>query len=139
MAKTSCGTPYFMSPEVCKGELYGQKADMWALGCVLYEIVTFKKPFDSENISGVFDQIINKEFDPLPPNVDPSMRMLINALLNKDPSKRPDVWEFSKIPAIYNKINEFVAKYQCVDMVSHVIGLNPKSKGPSKSVASDAP
>ena len=36
--RTPVGTPLYMSPELCMGEAYGQKADMWALGCVLYEV-----------------------------------------------------------------------------------------------------
>ena len=36
--RTAVGTPLYMSPELCTGASYGQKADMWALGCVLYEV-----------------------------------------------------------------------------------------------------
>jgi NIMA (never in mitosis gene a)-related kinase len=36
--RTPVGTPLYMSPELCTGASYGQKADMWALGCVLYEV-----------------------------------------------------------------------------------------------------
>lgn len=39
------GTPYFMAPEVIRGEPYGKKADIWALGCALYELVMLKRPF----------------------------------------------------------------------------------------------
>lgn len=39
-----CGTPYFMSPEVIRGN-YGQKADIWAVGCVMYMMVCGKLPF----------------------------------------------------------------------------------------------
>lgn len=59
LAQTSCGTPYFMPPEVCKGEKYGEKADIWAIGCILYELAVLKKPFDSDSIHGVFNLIIN--------------------------------------------------------------------------------
>lgn len=45
LAKTFLGTPYFMAPEVIRGEPYGKKADIWALGCALYELVMLKKPF----------------------------------------------------------------------------------------------
>jgi len=34
-----------MPPEVIKGEAYGQKADIWSLGCVLYELIMFRRPF----------------------------------------------------------------------------------------------
>ena len=49
-AMTSCGTPYFMPPEVCAGKPYDSKADVWAIGVILYELITFKKPFDSDTI-----------------------------------------------------------------------------------------
>ena len=66
LATTMVGTPYFMSPEVCKGEKYDNKADVWAMGVIIYELITLKKPFDGKSISEVFDQIKNKPIDPLP-------------------------------------------------------------------------
>ncbi len=36
------GTPCYISPELCEGKAYGQKSDVWALGCVLYEMCTLK-------------------------------------------------------------------------------------------------
>lgn len=47
---TSCGTPYYMSPEVCMSLPYDSKADVWGLGVILYEFITLKKPFDAEKI-----------------------------------------------------------------------------------------
>ena len=38
LAKTLCGTPLYMSPEICAGETYNRAADVWALGCVLFEV-----------------------------------------------------------------------------------------------------
>ena len=38
LAKTLCGTPLYMSPELCAGETYNRAADVWALGCVLFEV-----------------------------------------------------------------------------------------------------
>ncbi len=39
------GTPMYMAPEQCQGIHYGQRADIWGLGCVLYELLTFKPAF----------------------------------------------------------------------------------------------
>ena len=50
-AKTSLGTPFFLSPEICSGEKYNFKTDIWMLGCVLYELLCLKKPFEGENFS----------------------------------------------------------------------------------------
>lgn len=127
MAKTSCGTPYFMSPEVVRGEPYNAKSDMWALGCVLYELTTFRKPFDSSTVAELYKQITTKEFMPLPSDADPIIRMLISALLNKDPNKRPSVWEFARIPEINKRINEFVKKHDYTDMVAHVLQAENKT------------
>lgn len=41
------GTPCYISPELCEGKPYNQKSDIWALGCILYEITTLKKAFEA--------------------------------------------------------------------------------------------
>jgi len=69
MAKTVCGTPYNMAPEVCKGSPYDSKADVWAMGIIMYELITFRKPFDSDKLNSLFDLIINKEAPPLPAGI----------------------------------------------------------------------
>ena len=50
MAKSILGTPLFMAPEVVKGLAYDSKADIWALGIIVYELVTLKKAFDGDKI-----------------------------------------------------------------------------------------
>jgi len=40
-AKTSLGTPYYLSPEICMSQHYDYKSDAWMLGCILYELCTF--------------------------------------------------------------------------------------------------
>lgn len=81
---TTCGTPYFMSPEVCSGKPYDSKADVWSIGVILYELITLRKPFESDSIEGVFDKIINSPMDPLPESLDTEIKLLIFKLLNKD-------------------------------------------------------
>jgi serine/threonine protein kinase len=107
-AQTSCGTPYFMPPEVCKGHAYDNKADVWAVGVILYELITLKKPFDSDSINGVFEKIINQQLDPLPADVDVDLKMLISSLLKKENDKRPSIFDVANIPCIKNKIKSFI-------------------------------
>lgn len=52
MAGTTVGTPHYLSPEMCEGKRYGKKTDMWALGCILYELCSLKKAFEASNIGG---------------------------------------------------------------------------------------
>ena len=90
---TACGTPYFMPPEVCYGKPYDNKADVWAVGVILYELITLKKPFDSDSINGVFKKIVESPLEPLPQSADSSLKILVEALLNKDYSKRPSIFD----------------------------------------------
>lgn len=58
-AKTVVGTPYYMSPEVCADKHYGDRSDIWALGCVLYEMATLQHPFQSNNLLGLVHKIVH--------------------------------------------------------------------------------
>ena len=51
MAHTCLGTPYYLPPEICKGEAYNHKADIWMLGCLLYELCQLEKPFSGNAIN----------------------------------------------------------------------------------------
>jgi serine/threonine protein kinase len=59
-----------MAPEVWKEEAYGEKADIWAFGCLLFELVMFKKPFEGKNQDEVKMAAINAKLEPLPLTVD---------------------------------------------------------------------
>ena len=50
-AKTCIGTPYYMSPEMFKNKPYNHKSDVWALGCVLYELLTLRHAFDANSLN----------------------------------------------------------------------------------------
>ena len=48
-ASTLVGTPYYLSPELCENAPYNEKADVWALGVVLYELLALRHPFEARN------------------------------------------------------------------------------------------
>jgi hypothetical protein len=52
IAGSTVGTPHFISPEMIDGRRYGRKSDVWALGCLLYELATTRKPFEASNVGG---------------------------------------------------------------------------------------
>ena len=128
LAQTKCGTPYFMAPENCKGCPYDKKADVWAMGVIIYELTTLKKPFDSKSIDGVFDMIINSPIDPLPEGTSGSLQLLIQALLNKDKDKRPSIFEIAKIPCVNRKIEEFIKEHNCKEEVMAFFDVEQISK-----------
>eukprot|EP00743_Colponemidia_sp_Colp-15_P010894 GILK01012068.1.p1 GENE.GILK01012068.1~~GILK01012068.1.p1 ORF type:complete len:862 (+),score=168.21 GILK01012068.1:96-2681(+) len=137
-AKTACGTPYFMSPEVCRGQQYNQKSDVWALGCTLYEMVMLKRPFDHETLSGVFERICDGAFDPLPEGISDDIRLLLTATLHKDPLRRPSVWEIARLPSVKERIQRFVEETGVAAEVMPVLHLEPKIEPPS-ALTQDAP
>jgi len=52
LARTQCGTPLYMSPELCEGREYDRGADVWALGCILYELMTLTAPWSDVRVGG---------------------------------------------------------------------------------------
>ena len=89
LAQTMCGTPYYISPELCRGEPYGSKSDIWALGCMLYELLTLKRPFNGNNLHGLVLKICTAEPAPLHPARSKPCSLLMAGLLKKVPAERP--------------------------------------------------
>ena len=122
-AMTSCGTPYFMPPEVCLGKPYDGKADVWAIGVVLYELIMLKKPFRGEAVQNVLQQITKSTFEPLSDDVDSDLKMLVVALLNKDYNKRPSIFQVANFPAVKHQILAFIDENNIEHEVLEIIDL----------------
>jgi serine/threonine-protein kinase len=84
------GTAAYMSPEQAKGRPADKRSDIWAFGCVLYEMLTGQRPFDGEDITDVMVAVLSKEPDwsALPASVPASIRALLRRCLEKDRRKR---------------------------------------------------
>ena len=88
------GTAAYMSPEQAKGKKVDKRADVWAFGVVLYEMLTGKRAFASEDVSDTLAYVLTKEpdWDALPADLDPTLRMFLTRCLEKDPKRRlPDI------------------------------------------------
>src|SRR5215470_1575003 len=84
------GTAAYMSPEQAKGRPVDRRADIWAFGCVLYEMLTGEKTFNGETVSDVLASVIMKEPDwaRLPSNIPPTVNRLLRPCLDKDSKRR---------------------------------------------------
>jgi serine/threonine-protein kinase len=84
------GTAAYMSPEQAKGKSVDKRADIWAFGCVLYEMLTGRKTFAGETVSETFAEILKGEPDwsRLPGDVPEVVRNLLRHCLTKDPKHR---------------------------------------------------
>jgi NIMA (never in mitosis gene a)-related kinase len=90
-AYTGVGTPLYFSPEMCNEKPYNQKGDIWAFGCLMYELCTFRPPFIASNQIALAKKICNEEAAPLPNHIPRDLTFLIMKMLQKDPEKRPDI------------------------------------------------
>lgn len=95
---TVVGTPYYMSPEVCENKPYTYKSDVWALGCVLYELCTLQHAFSASNLLGLVYKIVSGKIDPIPSHYSSDLKNLVNSLMDKEVSSRPHVAEVLQYP-----------------------------------------
>ena len=87
---TVMGTPAYMSPEQARGEPADQRADVWAFGCVLYEMLTGHRAFGGQSTADVLVGVLDREpdLDVLPPDTPPAIRRLLRRALSKHPRSR---------------------------------------------------
>jgi len=100
VAVTMLGTPYYMSPEVCKGEPYRDKSDMWSLGCVLYEMCRFRHAFESQSLLGLVYCIVSEHYEPIPEIYSQDLSKLVALLLSKTAEERPSAREALALPVL---------------------------------------
>jgi serine/threonine protein kinase/Tol biopolymer transport system component len=84
------GTAAYMSPEQARAKAVDKRTDVWAFGCVLFEMLTGKKPFDGETLTDTVAAIVKNEPDwrALPPGTPAAVQSVIARCLRKDPAQR---------------------------------------------------
>ncbi|MHC4440219.1 MAG: protein kinase domain-containing protein, partial [Planctomycetota bacterium] len=84
------GTPAYMSPEQARGKPSDRRTDIWSFGCVLFEMLTGRLPFEGETATDTLARIIEREpdWDQLPPITPRNIRVLLRRCLAKDLNRR---------------------------------------------------
>ena len=84
------GTPAYMSPEQARGQVVDKRTDIWAFGCLLFEMLTGKRPFAGSTIPDTLAGILEREpeWTALPAETPGSIRILLQRCLRKDPEQR---------------------------------------------------
>jgi eukaryotic-like serine/threonine-protein kinase len=87
---TILGTAAYMAPEQARGKAVDRRADIWAFGAVLYEMLSGHRAFGGDDATEVLARILEGEpdFDRLPRNLPPALRQLLTRCLTKDPKAR---------------------------------------------------
>jgi len=84
------GTAAYMAPEQARGKAVDHRADIWAFGCVLYEMLTGRRAFDGDEVSDTLAGILrgNPEWNALSPSTPHALRRLLRRCLEKNPRER---------------------------------------------------
>ena len=133
-AYTFIGTPFYLSPEICEEKPYNEKSDVWALGCILYELCTFKHPYNAKNQPALFLKIISGNYDPIGDNYNYSndLKKMIESLLEKNYINRPSMKEIIVKSIFIEKAN----KLGLFNDVMEIINLDDNQKIMEKNVKS---
>jgi TolB-like protein len=84
------GTPAYMSPEQTRGREIDRRTDVWAFGCVLYELLTGRRAFPGDDVADTIAAVLRAEPDwsLLPSDLSPAVHGLLRRCLEKDPARR---------------------------------------------------
>jgi serine/threonine-protein kinase len=84
------GTASYMSPEQARGERVDRRSDIWAFGCIVYEMLTGERAFDGSNVPETISRVLYQDPDSskVPPDTPSTVTRLISLCLEKDRTKR---------------------------------------------------
>ncbi|KAG8179992.1 hypothetical protein JTE90_007960 [Oedothorax gibbosus] len=129
LAKTAIGTPYYISPEICQRKPYNYKSDIWALGCLLFEMATLEHAFQAQDFFHLVTLIIKGKRKDLPRRCGNLIRDLVSSLLKVDPDERPSTGEILSFPSLQSYLSEYmIDENVCESTLMNTMELN-KRKG----------
>ncbi|XP_047472694.1 serine/threonine-protein kinase Nek3-like [Penaeus chinensis] len=108
LATTAIGTPYYLSPEICQRRPYNHKSDLWAVGCVLYELCALKHPFDADTFEDLILKILRGVVLPLPSAYTSLVQDLTTVMLRTNPDRRPTADALLMLPALKPYVENYL-------------------------------
>ena len=119
-AYTFIGTPFYLSPEICEEKPYNEKSDVWALGCVLYELCTYKHPYNAKNQPALFLKIISGNYEPIGDNYNYSndLKKMVDSLLEKNYMNRPSMKDIIIKNIFMEKANKLGLYSEVLDIIN---------------------
>ncbi|NXE90666.1 NEK1 kinase, partial [Menura novaehollandiae] len=121
LARTCIGTPYYLSPEICQNKPYNNKSDIWALGCVLYEMCTLKHAFEAGNMKNLVLKIISGPFPPVSMHYSYDLRNLLSQLFKRNPRNRPSINSILEKNFIAKRVEKFLTPELIAEEFNHKI------------------
>jgi serine/threonine protein kinase len=111
LALTRCGTPYYLSPEHCMNKAYNAKADVWAAGIVLYELLTLQVPFKGKTILELRSNILRAPLKRPAAHYSKEVCGLLLQMLSREPEKRPNMRDVVRKPLLQTFLRTFLSKH----------------------------
>jgi len=104
LAQTCIGTPNYMSPEACQEKPYTWPSDIWAMGCVLYELCALRLPFEGRNLEELARKIVRDPLPTIPKAYSGFLHSLYGAMMNRNPRFRPSAGSILQRPQMQHVI-----------------------------------
>lgn len=121
-AKTQVGTPYYIAPEILKGRAYTNKADIWSLGVLFYEMCALDVPIKAASLHDLYKRIMNfKKVPTLPAQYSKTAKELVESMMTLDASKRPSVSDLLAHPALSSRISKFMSEEEQKEEFAHTV------------------
>ena len=122
-AKTFVGTAYYLPPELINGKKYTYMVDMWSLGVTFYQLMTFKMPFDGNNLAAIIKKISTGEkFEKISNKLySEQLINLVYKMMDSRPNRRPKPDEILNMEFIKKRIEKYLEENQFDDLISKTI------------------
>ena len=104
---TQTGTPYYASPEVWEEKPYDSKSDVWSLGCVIYEMITLRPPFQAKSMEELYKKVMRGNYPRIPSRYSEDLSDTIKLMIQVEAGARPSCEELLKMPMISKRIEYF--------------------------------
>ena len=104
---TQTGTPYYASPEVWEEKPYDSKSDVWSLGCVMYEMITLRPPFQAKSMEELYKKVMRGNYPRIPKKYSEDLSDAIKLMIQVEAGARPSCEELLKMPMITKRIEFF--------------------------------
>lgn len=99
-----------MAPELFKYKPYSYKSDIWALGCVMYEMCNLRHAFDAQSLNALAIKILKGSFPPIANQYSKQLRDLVTKMLGLNPKQRPTILEIINKPFVKRHVIKYLAE-----------------------------
>mmetsp|Transcript_15873 Transcript_15873/g.24430 ORF Transcript_15873/g.24430 Transcript_15873/m.24430 type:complete len:144 (+) Transcript_15873:574-1005(+) len=125
---TYVGSPYYMSPEQCKAEGYGEKSDIWSLGVIVFELANFTPPFTATNHLALALKIIEGKFERIPMNYSDELMRVIKWMLQVKQEDRPNIEDLLNLPNVSIRLRERALRRKMCSLKQKETQIQAKEK-----------